>query len=374
MAKNKLNLVGHPFAPIGMGEHIRSTARCLSSVGQSFELTDIYNLNPPSSEDKAEFGNLISNKVGDINIYHINGNEVEQSLKHLSSTIEWSGYNIIYPFWELSIYPEEWAKHLDRFDEIWAASDFVYQGLKSACERPVALMPMSCEVSVTKFYGRRYFRIPETAYVFLFFYDLRSFSSRKNPHAVVDAFRSALVQRPFSNAHLVVKVNGADLKPNEFKALKDILKEFGAQVTLIDRLMTGTEVKNLTRCADCFVSLHRSEGFGLGIAEAMVLGKPVIATAYSGNLDFMDANVSLGVDYKLVAVNSGEYPHFKNQVWAEADVAQAAQYMVRLLDSPAMGRDLGCRAKRHMQINFSLRKIGLNYLRRIDEITQVFPK
>ncbi len=374
MAKNNINLVGHPFAPIGMGEHIRSTARCLRSVGQSFGLTDIYDLNPSSSEDEAEFGALLLNKVGNINIYHINGNEVEQSLKHLSTTVEWSGYNIIYPFWELAIYPEVWARHLDKFDEIWAATDFIYQGLKNAFERPVAHMPMSCDVSVAKFYGRRYFKIPESAYVFLFFYDLRSFSSRKNPHAVVDAFRSALVQRPFSNAHLVVKVNGADLKPDEVKALKDDLKEFGAKVTLIDHLMTGTEVKNLTRCADCFVSLHRAEGFGLGIAEAMVLGKPVIATAYSGNVEFMDSSVSLGVDYKLIPVKSGEYPHFEGQVWAEPDVPQAARYMIKLLDSPASGRDLGCNAKKHMQINFSHRRIGLNYLKRIDEINLALRK
>lgn len=374
MAENKLNLVGHPYAPIGMGEHIRSTARCLRCVGQSFGLTDIYDLNPPSTDDKAEFGDLISNKAGDVNIYHINGNEIEQSLKHLTSTIGWSGYNIIYPFWELSVYPEVWAKHVDRFDEIWAASDFVYQGLKNACAKPVTYMPMSCELSVTEFYGRRYFKIPETAYVFLFFYDLRSFSSRKNPHAVVDAFRSALSERPFSNAHLVVKVNGADLKPDEFDALKDVLNEFGSHVTLIDQLMTGTEVKNLTRCADCFVSLHRSEGFGLGIAEAMVLGKPVIATAYSGNVDFMDPSVSFGIDYKLIPVKTDEYPHWENQVWAEPDVPQAVQYMIRLLDSPAKGRDFGYSAKKHMQINFSHRKIGLNYLRRIDEINLALQK
>lgn len=368
MQKNRLNLVGHPYIPIGMGEHIRTTYRALRSVAQTATLTDIFGFTEATAEDHAEFAAVCTQEAGDVNVYHINGNEVEQSLAHLQPKRRWSGYNVIYPLWELPRYPEVWAKQLDRFDEIWAPSKYIFEALKSACQKPVFHMPMACEVKVSQFFNRRYFNIPETAYAFLFFYDLRSFTSRKNPHAVIDAFRLTLAVRPYSSAHLVIKVNGADMKPDEYQALKNELHEFGAHVTLIDKVMTSTEVKNLTRCADCFVSLHRSEGFGFGIAEAMILGKPVIGTAYSGNMDFMSPKVSYAIDYQLIPVKEGEYPHFDNQVWADPDVAQASRHMVALLDSPNEGRVLGQAAKRHMQNDFSYRKIGLNYVQRLDTI------
>lgn len=368
MQKNKVNLVGHPYIPIGMGEHIRTTTRAMRSVAQAATLTDIFGFTEATTEDHAEFSAVCTQEAGDVNVYHINGNEVEQSLVHLQSKRGWSGYNVIYPLWELPRYPEVWAKQLDKFDEIWAPSKYIFEALKTACKKPVFHMPMACEVKVSQFYNRRYFNIPETAYVFLFFYDLRSFTARKNPHAVVSAFRKTLNKRPYASAHLVIKVNGADIKPDEFKALQKELIEFGAHVTLIEKIMTSTEVKNLTRCCDSFVSLHRSEGYGFGIAEAMVLGKPVICTGYSGNMDFMDAVVSYAVDYKLINVKEGEYPHYENQVWADPNVEQATQYMVNLLDNANVGRALGTTAKKHMQNKFSYRNIGLNYINRLNEI------
>lgn len=368
MQKNQLNLVGHPYIPIGMGEHIRTSCRALRSVAQPATLTDIFGFTEATAEDHAEFAAVCTQEPGDVNVYHINGNEVEPCLTHLHPKRGFTGYNIIYPLWELSRYPAEWAEQLDRFDEIWAPSQFIFEALRAACRKPVYHMPMACEVKVSQFLGRRYFHIPETAYAFLFFYDLRSYTSRKNPHAVLDAFKATLAARPYSNAHLVIKVNGVDMKPDDYAALKLEVAELGSHITLIDKVMTSTEVKNLIRCTDCFVSLHRSEGYGFGLAEAMVLGKPVLGTAYSGNMDFMDPKVSFAIDYQLIPVKAGEYPHAENQVWADPDIAQAARYMVNLLDTPELGRTRGQAAKQHMQNAFSYRKIGLKYSQRFDDI------
>lgn len=370
MEKNKLNLVGHPFIPIGMGEHIRTSYRALRSVAQTTTLTDIFGFTEATPEDHTEFAAACTQEAGDINVYHINGNEVEPSLDHLYPKRGFTNYNIIYPLWELPRYPAEWAEQLDRFDEIWAPSKFIFEALNTACRKPVVHMPMACEVKLSQFLGRRYFHIPETSYVFLFFYDLRSYTSRKNPHAVLNAFKATLRARPYSNAHLVIKINGVDMKPDEYAALKQEITAVSSHITLIDQVMTSTEVKNLIRCTDCFVSLHRSEGYGFGIAEAMVLGKPVIATAYSGNMDFMNPKVSFAIDYQLIPVQAGEYPHFENQVWADPDIVQASHYMVNLLDSPEIGYQRGQAAKQHMQSKFSYRKIGLNYSLRLDEIIE----
>lgn len=361
-------LIGHPYSPIGMGEHVRSTFRSLLKVATRPKLLDIYKLQQPSPAELVEFQGSCQDSPERINIFHINGNEVEQVCDHVSYQKAWTGYNVIYPFWELSRYPLEWAEQLDRFDEIWAPSQFIFDGLSKACKKPIYHMPVSCEITLNTFLGRRYFSIPEAAYVFLFFYDLRSYTSRKNPQGVIEAFRMLLAQRPYSKVHLVIKINGVETNPNEFNELSEQLKDLRAQVTLIHRTMCSDEVKNLLRSCDCFVSLHRSEGFGLGMAEAMVLGKPVIGTAYSGNMEFMNPDVAMCIDYKIISVKEDEYPNYENQVWAEPDFGQASRFMMQLVDDPDYGRKIGGRARMHMQCEFGHQKIGLNYISRLNAI------
>lgn len=367
-SRSDVCLAGHPFAPIGMGEHVRATFRSLRAVYTPPRLHDIYKIVAAGEAEGIEFGPALVDRPAPINIFHINGNEVAHALDHINQVRPWSGYNIIYPLWELPRYPQEWATELDRFDEIWAASHYVMDALKKACSKPVYHMPLATEVQLDTFHGRRYFGLPEADYLFLFFYDLRSYSARKNPQGVFEAFKQLLAKRPYTRTHLVIKVNGVDMNPQAFAQLQAEVRTLQGRVTLIERTMSSTEVKNLLRCSDCFVSLHRSEGYGFGVAEAMVLGKPVIATAYSGNMDFMTADTSLPVGYRLIPVQEGEYPHFEDQQWADPDGEQAVAYMLQLVDDPAMGRALGRKARLHMQSYFSYRYTGLRYQARLAEI------
>jgi glycosyltransferase involved in cell wall biosynthesis len=366
--EESINLIGHPYAPIGMGEHVRCTYRALRSVAVHPCLTDIYKLIPPDKDDLLEFGGVCRNQPADINIFHINGNEVEQCMAHLRIQDSWSGYNIIYPAWELAQYPDEWAVLLDWFDEIWAPSEFIRSAIEAACEKPVIHMPLACEVVLTTYNSRRYFGIPDTDYTFLFFFDVRSFVTRKNPFAVIESFRRMLRSRPFAKTSLILKVNGAEMAPEVMIQIQSALEGIEDSVFIFDRLMTDNEAKNLVRCCDCFVSLHRSEGFGRGLSEAMALGKPVIATGYSGNMDFMNESVSFPVSYDLIPVLDGEYPFWQNQVWADPDVTQASYKMIQLVDAPEFGRIIGSDARLHMQEKFSYSVIGMNYRRRLEEI------
>jgi glycosyltransferase involved in cell wall biosynthesis len=361
-------LVGHPFAPIGMGEHVRCSYRALRSVAIRPAITDIYGLQEPTAEQAGEYGATRRDAAGDINIFHINGDEVQQALSHLAHHGPVTGYNIIYPAWELAQYPQQWAAELERFDEIWAPSKFIQGALESACRRPVFHMPLACEVLLTGFLSRRYFEIPESDYVFLFFFDVRSYLQRKNPEAVIAAFRRLLREHRYCNARLVLKVNGAELAPAVMDGLLDELRDIDDRITVITRPMSDNETKNLVRCCDCFVSLHRSEGFGRGMSEAMYLGKPVIGTGYSGNLEFMTDETSMLVPYELVPVGENAYPHWKNQVWAEPDVDFAVHRMGQLVREPRLGRTLGRRASLHIRTNFSYRSTGVRYRRRLDQI------
>jgi glycosyltransferase involved in cell wall biosynthesis len=361
-------LVGHPFAPIGMGEQLRASFRALRSIGVRPGLLDVYQLQKPEPEAEAEFGPFLEQGFRTLNLFHINGNEVEQVLEHLSGRPSPPGaWRAVSPVWELPHYPAEWARQLERFDEVWASSHFVEKSLQEAVQRPVAHVPQACEVVLSSFRSRRFFGIPESTYAFLYSFDLRSYVTRKNPEAVVAAFRRVIEQRPHAPATLVLKVNGAELGDERYSTFLASLEDLRERIVLIPRTLTDDVMKSLVRCCDCYVSLHRSEGFGRGPAEAMFLGKPVIATGWSGNLDYMNAGNALLVDHVLVPVTPQAYPHWEGQQWAEPDVDQAVAHMLALLDEPEKGLELGRRARLEIRRDFSFRAIGVRTLERLQQ-------
>jgi glycosyltransferase involved in cell wall biosynthesis len=343
----------------------------MRAAGLRPALADIYGLLQRDARQAEEFGPFVRDEFGAINVFHINGDEVAQSLAHTAARQGPGAYNVIYPAWELSRYPREWAEQLERFDEVWAPSRFIRESIAPAVSKPVYHMPLACEVILHSFLGRRYFGIPESAYAFLFFYDLRSYASRKNPGGVIEAFRAFRRERPRADAVLVMKVNGAVENPKAFRELQAHSRELGERIVLLERTMSDNEVKNLVRCCDCFISLHRSEGFGRGMAEAMYLGRPVIATGYSGNMDFCSESVALLVRFSMIAVGEGEYPHAAGQVWAQPDAGHAAEVMVRLSDDPAWGRALGHAASVAIRKGFGLRAAGQRYRARLEAIRAI---
>lgn len=368
MTTDDLVLVGHPYAPIGMGEHVRCSYRAFRSVAVAPRLHDIYRMNEPDEGMRAEFADALTDRLGAVNVWHINGDEVKPVLERMDSVRAPGSYDIVYPAWELARYPREWAEQLERFDEVWTPTDFIRDAIAPAVSKPVVSMPLACEVLLTGFLGRRAFGIPEDHYAFLFFFDFRSYASRKNPGAVVEAFERAVRERPTARTSLVIKLNGAENEPQAHAELAERLRPLAGRVVLLARTMSDNEVKNLVRACDCFVSLHRSEGFGRGLSEAMFLGKPVIGTGYSGNMQFMTPATSLIVDHRLVPVPAGAYPHWQDQVWAEPDVAQAARHMVTLLDDRSLGRRLGEAASLALREGFGYRPVGMRYLDRLETL------
>ena len=362
-------LVGHPFAQMGMGEHIRCVGRSFQAIGARPKLFDIYRLNPRSDVTIAQEldGHLTDHLSDTLNVFHLNADEVEQALATLGP-LPGSALNVIYPAWELPRYPSVSARLLERFDEIWAPSHFIHQSIAPAVSKPVIHMPLACELELKHFYGRRYFGIPESAFTFLYFFDFTSFVKRKNPFAVLDAFEAASKLRPNADMALVLKLNRGSLAKSDYATFLAELKTRRVRVVTIDETLGDEEMKNLVHNCDAFVSLHRSEGFGRGMSEAMFLGKPVIATGWSGNLDFMNPDVSCLVDYRLIPVKEGEYPHWENQVWADPNIQHAAAWMVRIVDEPKLADDIGVAASRHIRVHFSYRARGLAYASRIVEL------
>ncbi|WP_300578038.1 glycosyltransferase family 4 protein [Phenylobacterium sp.] len=356
-----LVVVGHPFAPIGMGEHLRSTVRALRAVGLKPRLIDVYGLDRGRDPDlERAFGADVTRSLSSaLNLFCINADELDEALARIDQAGFSSARNIIFPAWELPDYPAVWAEKLAAFDGIWAPSRFVQDALARAAGRPVACVPLAVDMRLSAFLGRRWFDIPEHAFVVMFAFDFSSYAARKNPMAVLDAFDALASRRPDAPLHAVIKCKGGDPHDPARQALEARITTLGGRAQLISRELSDNEVKNLFRCVDVFVSLHRSEGFGRGMAEAMALGTPVVATGWSGNMDFMDADTAWLVDHQMVPLKAGQYLHGEGQVWAEPDVAQASRLIEEVMDHPRAAQARAERARRRIRTQLSPRAVGL---------------
>jgi glycosyltransferase involved in cell wall biosynthesis len=366
----EVTIVGYPFQPTGMAEHARSTFRALRAVGITPRLVDAADANRGFDADlERDFAPYLAPGLGGgVNLFGVNGDEAARVIDKVGESAFAAGYNIAYPAWELARYPQEWARVLDRFDEIWAPSAFVQEALQAAVGKPVRHMPLPVDLQLSSFLGRRWFGIPEEAFVVVFFFDFASFAARKNPGAVLEAFELLAARRPQADIHCVIKSRGGRDMEEAQRLLEERLAPLGPRAQAIYGDFSDNEIKNLIRVGDVFVSLHRSEGFGRGMAEAMALGRPAIATGYSGNLDFMAEGQGLLVDYELAPVAPGAYPHGEGQVWAEASPEHASRLIERLLDDPAEARALGARGQDFMREHYSLEALGRRYLARIEAI------
>jgi glycosyltransferase involved in cell wall biosynthesis len=213
--------------------------------------------------------------------------------------------------------------------------------------------------------GRRDLGFDEDDFLFLFTFDMRSFIERKNPHALIEAYRRAFGPA-FSRTKLIIKATNPDVFPKASARLRADLASVSG--VLIDRYMDRGELSGLFAACDAYISLHRSEGFGLTIAEAMALGKPVIATAYSGNMDFMTPSNSYLVGYRVAEIDGDYGPYRRGDEWAEPDLDYAAEFMRHVVDDRAGAARTGARAAEDMRRFYSSEAVAQRMIARLDQI------
>jgi glycosyltransferase involved in cell wall biosynthesis len=304
------------------------------------------------------------------NIFVLNANEMEMAWHHQGEALFEDRYNIGYWAWELSHFPDAWLPALIGLDEIWAPSRFIQQAIAEKAACPVVWMPLAVGPRLISTGSRADLGLPENRFLFLFFFDFRSYVDRKNPQAVIRAFEKAF-SRSDASVGLVIKTNGMDECIDAYEEFKELDLKGDPRIIWIDRVMDDREIKALVNQCDCFVSLHRSEGFGRGLAEAMYMGKPVIATGYSGNLDFMNESNCCLVDHLLVPVGGHSYPFGEGQVWADADVEMASRFMKDLVADPALAREIGEAAASYIRRYHSFARVGARYRRRLEQLDLV---
>lgn len=267
--------------------------------------------------------------------------------------------------WEMPDVPEVWQPQFARVDEIWVPSRFVQVSFEKVTANPVIVVPHPIDVRPSADATRASFGLPEDRTIFLFSFSAGSGDGRKNPWDVIEAYRRAFGKSSAADKPLLlIKVQHSAHYPDITAALAAELDAVGGR--LISEPFPRQRVHDLYFCVDAFISLHRAEGFGLGMAEAMCAGVPVIATAYSGNLDFMTPDNGYFVDYRLRPVTVDDHRfrpdlidyYRPGMIWAEPDVDQAAEYMQAVYEHPDEARERGRRAAETIARDFSPDAVG----------------
>ena len=360
-----LNLTGWFRADLGLGESARCMARAAEAAGIDTALVDLKLPCKNPLSDGTFTSRLSPDNPYPVNVFHIDPPGMRDIDHHHGAGFRRGKYNIGYWAWELPEFPDAWTHFADYCDEVWAPSRFAAEAIAQKVPVPVLTMPHAIAFARPQGDFRPKFGLPADKFLFLFLYDLNSYSERKNPAAVLEAFRrSGLAGR---GAALVIKVHNVPGNPADFERLRAAAAALPDTV-LITQTLTRQEVYELESACDCFVSLHRSEGFGLALAESMYLGKPVISTDWSGTAEFVHAGNGCPVRCATVTLDRNHGPYAKGQTWAEPDIGHAAEWMQRLHSDRALGRALGAAARATIERDFSPAAIGARYRRRLEAI------
>jgi len=361
-----INLFGYVNAESGTGQSARSSINNILAAGIPLAVVDFRENNISRMEANIQEG-VLGDPRYNINLFHINADQTVNAIAHLGHEVLRGRYNIGYWAWELAEFPDEWLPAIPLLDEIWVPSDFCRDAIAAKADIPVVTIPHSIQsppAPVTA--DPASLALPEHGTRFLVMFDALSIPERKNPDGAIEAFQRAKHDANI-DAHLVIKVNNLDTSPDAAETLRALVAEDDS-ITLIEGYLTRQEINRLIASCEVFLSLHRSEGFGLGLAEAMLMGKAVIATNWSGNLEFMCADNSLLVDYRLVTLESDFGPYKAGQQWAEPDIASASRAIIALCDDPQLADRLGEVASRRIRDSFSAQRIGELISRRLQAI------
>lgn len=260
-------------------------------------------------------------------------------------------YNIGFWFWELEKIPNKWKLSKNMINEIWVNSDYIYKSIFKLSKN-IKKVPFYINIDKKKILSKNFLRLPLKKFIFIFTFDFLSYYQRKNPEAVVNAFLLAFKNN--DSVHLLLKsINGKNKPKEKIKLLKLIKKH--KNIELRDFYCSYNYNISLISKADCYISLHRSEGLGMGMAEAMFLKKPVIATNYSGNLEFMNNKNSCLVDYNLVPVPKNQYIYSSNQYWADPNLKHAAKLMIKIKENKKFRQKISNNAENSIRNKHSLK-------------------
>ena len=357
-----VNVIGHFCYPSGLRVSAECVVEGLRQTGMQLSLRDT-RVDKRDDPHHVKFDGL---EIFDVTIVHIEPEPFFDLAYHRADVAERKQrtYRIGYWYWEFDTIPESWAKFGGDVDEVWVATEFVARAMRSRLSVPVHTLRPGVKLPPYQRRDRSHFGLSRDTYTFLFTFHMASTIERKNPLGLIRAFKLAFGAD--DSAALVLKTTFGARFADKLAELRHAA--VGANIRIIDANYTYDEVLSLMDACDVYVSLHRSEGLGLTMAEAMLMAKPVIATRYSGNVDFMDDGNSLLVDYELQTLGRDSPPYEAGSICAMPSEKHAAELMRQLYEDRAGGHALGERARIDARSRLSLEAAGERMLRRLHEI------
>jgi glycosyltransferase involved in cell wall biosynthesis len=358
-----VNIIGFGDNVMGIGEDVRALTAALGHAGIpraifNISLSDKFGTSAPH-----EFEALRSDRpIFPINIFALPPFEMARLHIEHGANLFHRRYSIGYWPWELTSIPAHWRGIFDLVGEIWASSEFLLDVFRKLTAKPVQLVPPYLNVPMPTVVDLASSGISADDLVFLTLCDLNSFTTRKNPEGTIVAFKQAFATR--GRERLVIKALNAHSQPTALQRLQAMIGDDDRCVVLLDTL-SRAEIAGLIQRADCLVSLHRAEGFGRVIAEAMALGTAVVATNWSGNTSYLDETRGYPVSFTLRDVAVGEYVFQHGSQWAEPSIEDAVVKLRLARDHIGHDREMRQRAMDFVSAAYGLDPVALNLAKRI---------
>lgn len=353
-----VNVIGMMRHTIGLGQAARNLVEALEGAGLAVAQRDELAL------DCERPGRRLDLEPHPVSILVMTPEMTQSVYERVSLWRRPGVHRIGVWYWELAQGDEAWRRWGDFLDEVWCPTRFIAEAARGVMRVPV--VPMLPGIDPPRFEPRprAHFGLPADAFLFLFMFDMASHFERKNPLAIVRAFRRAF--SPSDPVRVVIKVARAGWD----RAGRDALyaEASAGGVIIIEETLARPDVYALMHTCDAYVSLHRAEGYGLTLAEAMALGKPVIATGYSGNVDFMDESNARLVGHRMVEITRDARPYKRGARWADPDVDEAARLMRWAFEDRQGARELGARAARSIREQASLEAAAARMRARLSAI------
>jgi glycosyltransferase involved in cell wall biosynthesis len=364
-----LNVLGYLHAESGIGQSVRSTLSGLNAANIEVDALD-FRLGNVSRMDAEVSTPLAQHPRFAVNLFHINADQTGLVHQHVGADFFSGRYNIGYWAWELPEFPDEWCAASHLLQEVWVPSTFCQEAIAAKIGCPVLRMPHCIEPHEPTRLTRKQLGLPEQGFLFGFIFDVLSVVERKNPFSALRAFRLAFGHSP-KDVKMVLKLMNTEHNP---KFMKEFLAEFGDDMSIVvlSDYLSRTNINGLLENIDCYVSLHRSEGFGLTLAEAMSMGKPVIATGWSGNMDFMNTWNSFPVRYQLIELEQDHGPYKRGCHWADPSVEHAATCMRQVVEDSDLRGRIGDAARQTIAQDFSPQALGTRVQARLDVLRGTF--